>query len=94
MERFFTRLQSRRPLLVRWECYPVNFPQSIADTGSRLPRLPGAELGRYAVWSRTAHTKAALHPDRILILDNAITNPVSCGVYVAIGRNPRVHVGA
>ena len=61
---------------------------AIADTGLRLPRPPGAELGRYAiVVYNSAYDNPGLHPDTISIVDNTITNPVSCGVYVAGGQN-------
>ena len=60
----------------------------IVDTGLHLPRRPGTELGRYAILIyNSAHEQAGLHPDSIRIVDNTITNPVSCGIYVAVGRN-------
>ena len=64
---------------------------AIADIGLRLPRPPGAELGRYAVLVyNSAYDNPGLHPDTIWIVDNTITNPVSCGVYVAGGRNLQI----
>jgi len=61
---------------------------SISDTGLRLPWRPGAELGRYAILIyNSAHGRPGLHPDSIQVTENTITNPVSCGVYVAVGRN-------
>jgi Protein of unknown function (DUF1565) len=68
---------------------------SILDTGFRLPLPPRTELGRYAVLIyNSAHEQPGVHPDApgqhpdtIRIADNTITNPVSCGIYVASGRN-------
>jgi hypothetical protein len=61
---------------------------AIADTGLRLPRPPGGELGRYAVSVYSnAYDHGGLQPDTVWIMENTITNPVSCGVYVARGRN-------
>jgi hypothetical protein len=61
---------------------------SILDTGLRLPLRPGTELGRYAILIyNSAHEQPGLHPDAIRVADNTITNPVSCGIYVALGRN-------
>ena len=56
-----------------------------------LPRAR-RELGRYAVLIyNSAHDSvrelAGLHPDSISVIGNEITNPVSCGIYVARGRN-------
>lgn len=63
----------------------------IGDIGLQLPRPPGAELGRYAVVVyNSAYDNPGLHPDTISIIDNIITNPVSCGVYVAGGRNLQI----
>jgi hypothetical protein len=63
----------------------------IADTGARLPRTPGAELGRYAVSVyNSAYDHGGLHPDTVWIVDNTISNPVSCGVYVASGQNLQI----
>lgn len=60
----------------------------IRDAGLRLPPAPGTELGRYAVLIyNSAHEHPGLHPDTVRIAGNTITNPVSCGVYVAGGRN-------
>lgn len=64
---------------------------AIADVGWRLPRPPGAELGRYAILVyNSAYDHPGLHPDTISIVDNTITNPVSCGVYVASGQNLQI----
>jgi hypothetical protein len=61
---------------------------TILDDGLRLPMYPNTELGRYAVLIyNSAHEHPGLHPDAIRIVDNTITNPVSCGIYVALGRN-------
>jgi hypothetical protein len=61
---------------------------SILDTGLQLPRRPGSELGRYAILIyNSAHEQPGLHPDAIRIVDNTITNLVSCGIYAAVGRN-------
>jgi Right handed beta helix region len=61
---------------------------SIADTGLRLPWRPGTELGRYAILIYdSAHEQPGLHPNSIRITGNTIANPVSCGVYVAVGGN-------
>jgi len=63
----------------------------IIDTGLHLPRPPGAELGRYAILVyNSAYDNPGLHPDSISIVDNTITNPVSCGVYVAGGKNMEI----
>ena len=63
----------------------------IADTGLHLPRPPGAELGRYAVSVyNSAYDHGGLHPDTVWIVDNTISNPVSCGVYVASGQNLQI----
>lgn len=64
---------------------------AIDDIGLHLPRTPGAELGRYAVVVyNSAYDNPGLHPDTIWITDNVISNPVSCGVYVAGGRNLQI----
>jgi hypothetical protein len=61
---------------------------TILDAGLRLPMYPSSELGRYAVLVyNSAHEHPGLHPDIVRIVDNTITNPVSCGIYVALGRN-------
>ena len=61
---------------------------SILDTGLRLPPASGTELGRYAILVyNSAHEHAGLHPDAVRLLENTIANPVSCGIYVAVGRN-------
>jgi hypothetical protein len=61
---------------------------SIQDAGLQLPMYPAAELGRYAILVYdSAHEHPGLHPDTIRIIDNTVTNPVSCGIYVAVGRN-------
>jgi hypothetical protein len=61
---------------------------TVLDTGLRLPMYPNSELGRYAILIyNSAHEHPGLHPDRIRIVDNTITNPVSCGIYVALGLN-------
>lgn len=64
----------------------------IRDAGLRLPPAPGTELGRYAVTIyNSAHIGAqelaGLHPDTISVVGNEITNPVSCGIYVAAAKN-------
>jgi hypothetical protein len=62
----------------------------IRDVGLHLPPYPG-ELGRYGITVyNSAHNAAGLHPDSIRITDNTITNPVSCGVYVASARNLQI----
>ncbi len=49
---------------------------------------PATELGRYAILVYdSAHERPGLHPDTVRIVDNTIANPVSCGIYVAVGRN-------
>jgi hypothetical protein len=61
---------------------------SIADVGLQLPWLPGTELGRYAVVIYdSAHEQPGLHPSSIRVTGNTIANPVSCGIYVAVGRD-------
>jgi hypothetical protein len=61
---------------------------TIIDTGRRLPMYPSSELGRYAVLIyNSAHEHPGLHPDTIRVVDNTIANPVSCGIYVALGLN-------
>jgi hypothetical protein len=61
---------------------------TILDAGLRLPPAPGTELGRYGILVyNSAHDRAALPPDTIRVVDNTIRNPVSCGIYVAAGRN-------
>jgi hypothetical protein len=61
---------------------------TILNDGLRLPMYPKTELGRYAVLIYdSAHERPGLPPDRIRVVDNTITNPVSCGIYVAVGRN-------
>ena len=60
---------------------------TIQEAGLRLPPYPG-ELGRYAITVyNSAHYAPGLHPDTVRILDNTISNPVSCGIYVASARN-------
>lgn len=64
----------------------------IRDTGRGLPPAPGTELGRYAVSIYNSahdavHDLPGLHPDAISVVGNEITNPVSCGIYVAKGQN-------
>ena len=49
-------------------------------------------MGRYAVTIYNSahdavHDLPGLHPDTIWVIGNEITNPVSCGIYVAKGRN-------
>ena len=59
----------------------------IQDAGLRLPPAAG-ELGRYAVTIYNAsHKPTGLPPDTVRVANNTITNPVSCGIYVAGGRN-------
>lgn len=61
---------------------------SISDTGLRLPWRPGTELGRYAILIyNSAHEQPGLHPNSIRVTQNTIANPVSCGIYVAVGSN-------
>jgi hypothetical protein len=57
----------------------------IADTGLRLPRGPSPELGRYAIL--VYHGSQGPPPNNVSIVDNTITNPVSCGIYTAGGQN-------
>jgi len=60
----------------------------IRDAGLRLPVVPNTDLGRYAiVIYNSAHAQPGLHPDTIWVTRNTITNPYSCGVYVASARN-------
>jgi Right handed beta helix region len=64
---------------------------AIADIGLQLPRPPRTELGRYAVLVyNSAYDNPGLHPDTVWITGNIISNPVSCGVYVAGGRNLQI----
>ena len=65
---------------------------TILDAGLKLPAPPGAELARYAILIyNSAHEGArvlpGLHPDTISVVGNTITNPYSCGVYVASAEN-------
>jgi hypothetical protein len=61
---------------------------SIADIGLQLPWRPGTELGRYAiVIYDNAHEQPGLPPSSIRVTGNTIANPVSCGIYVAVGRD-------
>ncbi|MGA8709325.1 MAG: hypothetical protein WB646_20320 [Steroidobacteraceae bacterium] len=61
---------------------------SIQGAGLRLPMYPDTELGRYAILVyNSAHERPGLHPDGVRIVENTIANPVSCGIYVAVGRN-------
>jgi hypothetical protein len=65
---------------------------SIRDVGLKLPPVPGAELGRYAVSIYNSahdavHDLPGLHPDTIWVVGNEITNPVSCGIYAAKAQN-------
>lgn len=64
----------------------------IRDTGLNLPVTPNTDLGRYAILIyNSAHVGAnllpGLHPDTIWVTGNTITNPYSCGIYVASARN-------
>ena len=64
---------------------------SIQDAGLRLPMYPDTELGRYAILVyNSAHERPGLHPDAVRIVENTIANPVSCGIYVAAGRNREI----
>jgi Right handed beta helix region len=68
---------------------------AILDAGLRLPNPPGTDLGRYAILIyNSAHVGPrllpGLHPDTIWIVGNTITNPYSCGVYVASAQNLEV----
>jgi len=65
---------------------------AILDAGLRLPPASGTELGRYAILVyNSAHEGArllpGLHPDTVWIVGNTITNPYSCGIYVASAQN-------
>ena len=65
---------------------------TIRDAGLNLPVTPNTALGRYAILIyNSAYVGAqdlpGLHPDTISINGNVITNPYSCGVYVARGQN-------
>src|SRR5579862_4419418 len=65
---------------------------TILDAGLNLPVTPGTDLGRYAIFVyNSAHLGArllpGLHPDTIWIVGNTITNPYSCGIYVASAEN-------
>jgi hypothetical protein len=65
---------------------------TIRDSGLDLPLIPNTDLGRYAILIyNSAHVGArllpGLHPDTISVRGNTITNPYSCGVYVASARN-------
>jgi hypothetical protein len=60
----------------------------IRDAGLRLPPAPNTELGRYAILVyNSAHELPGLHPETVSIVGNDITNPVSCGIYVAGGMD-------
>jgi hypothetical protein len=64
----------------------------IRDSGLGLPVIPATDLGRYAIIIyNSAHAGPTqlpgLHPDTIWVTHNTITNPYSCGVYVAAARN-------
>ncbi len=60
----------------------------IRDAGLRLPPAPGTELGRYAILVyQSSHERPGLPPDNVRVASNVITNAVSCGIYVAGGRN-------
>jgi hypothetical protein len=57
---------------------------TVRDAGRGLPQAAGSELGSYAVLIyNSAHELPGLHPDVVAVTGNEITNPVSCGVYVA-----------
>jgi hypothetical protein len=63
----------------------------VAATGLRVPRRQGPELGRYAILVyHSAHELPGLEPEAVLIADNTITDPVSCGIYAAGGRNLQI----
>jgi len=64
---------------------------TIRDAGLHLPAASG-ELGRYAISIyNSAHTATqelpGLHPDTVSVVGNEISNPVSCGIYVAAAKN-------
>lgn len=73
--------------------YRINVQDNVMrDAGLELPAAPGTELGRYAILIYNsayigAHDLPGLHPDTISVTGNEITNPVSCGIYVARGQN-------
>lgn len=61
---------------------------TIRDSGLNLPVVPNTDLGRYAiVIYNSAHLQPGLHPDSVLVAGNEISNPYSCGVYVASGQD-------
>jgi hypothetical protein len=61
---------------------------AVRDAGLGLPPAPGTELGRYAILIYdSVHESPGLPPDTIWVVGNEITNPVSCGIYVAKGQN-------
>jgi len=65
---------------------------SILDAGLMLPVTPGTDLGRYAILIyNSAHEGArilpGLHPDTIWVVGNTVSNPYSCGIYVASAEN-------
>jgi hypothetical protein len=69
---------------------------AVRDTGLGLPPAPGTELGRYGILiynSAYIGTRElpGLHPDTIWVVGNEITNPVSCGIYVAKGQNLEIN---
>jgi hypothetical protein len=59
----------------------------IRDTGLKLPPEPGKELGRYAILVYDSAHDPAGYPDGVAIVGNEISNPVSCGIYVAAAQN-------
>jgi hypothetical protein len=77
--------------------YRINVQDNVVrDAGLDLPAVPGTELGRYAILIyNSAHSATqelpGLHPDTISVVGNEITNPVSCGIYVAKGQNLEIN---
>lgn len=76
--------------------YRINVQNNVVrDAGLDLPAAPGTELGRYAILIYNSaysgvHELPGLHPDTIWVVGNEITNPVSCGIYVAKGQNLKI----
>ncbi len=61
---------------------------AVGEAGLHLPPAPGTELGRYAILVyHSAHERPGLMPENVRVAGNVITSPVSCGIYVAGGRN-------
>jgi hypothetical protein len=65
----------------------------IHDAGRGILETSGSkDLGRYAilVYDGSVANSGSLRPDNISIVDNKISAPVSCGVYVASASNVRI----